>query len=128
MPELDSLLGHPEPHYYVAIGSGIKGVGPRMPLYSAPASDLTNWTFLGVLWEPKDNSTSVTLVETGSYGFNFEVSNFFNLGDRHFVNMGAEGGEVSFYNRQWSLWNQGTVSARPNGSITFNSVSGGAAD
>lgn len=128
MPELDALLGHPEPHYYVVFGSGIKGVGPRMPLYSALASDLTKWTFLGALWEPKDNSTLGTLEETGSYGYNFEVSNFFNLGDRYFVSMGAEGGEVSFHNRRWSLWNEGTVSTRPNGSIAFNPVSGGAAD
>lgn len=128
MPGLDTLLDYSEPHYYAVFGSGIKGVGPRMPLYSAPASDLTNWKFLGALWEPKDNSTLGTLVETGSYGYNFEVSNFFNLGDRYFVSMGAEGGEVSFHDRRWSLWNEGIVSPRPNGSIAFHPVSGGAAD
>ena len=26
--------------------------GPRIPLWTAPASDLTSWTFLGALWEP----------------------------------------------------------------------------
>lgn len=128
IPELDTLLNYAEPHYYAVLGSGIKGVGPRMPLYSAPASDLTDWTFLGSLWEPAANSTLGSLVETGSYGFNFEVSNFFELDGRYFVSMGAEGGEVSFHDRRWSLWNEGTVSARPNGSVAFNPVSGGAAD
>lgn len=128
IPELDTLLSYPEPHYYAVFGSGIKGVGPRMPLYSAPASDLTDWTFLGALWEPAANSTLGSLVETGSYGFNFEVSNFFELDGHYFVSMGAEGGEVSFHDRRWSLWNEGTVSARPNGSVAFNPVAGGAAD
>ena len=72
-PALDSLLKYSEPHYYVVFGSGIKAVGPRMPLYSAPASNLTDWTFLGALWEPVGNSTLGNLQETGSYGFNFEV-------------------------------------------------------
>ena len=50
-PELDEVLGVSEPHYYAVFGSGIKGVGPRIPLWTAPASDLTSWTFLGALWE-----------------------------------------------------------------------------
>ncbi|GES66719.1 glycoside hydrolase family 32 protein [Aspergillus terreus] len=128
IPELDTLLSYAEPHYYAVFGSGIKSVGPRMPLYSAPASDLTDWTFLGSLWEPAANSSLGSLVETGSYGFNFEVSNFFELDGRYFVSMGAEGGEVSFHDRRWSLWNEGTVSARSNGSVSFHPVSGGAAD
>lgn len=128
LPQLDTLLDKSEPHYYAILGSGIKGAGPRMPLYSAPASDLTNWTFLGALWEPAANSTLGSLEETGSYGLNFEVSNFFAIGDRYFVSMGAEGGEVSFHDRRWSLWNEGEISTRPNGSIAFNPVSGGASD
>jgi len=73
MPELDTVIGYTEPHYYFVLGSGIKGVGPRMPLYSAPASNLTDWTFLGALWEPADNTTFSTYEKSGSYGFNFEV-------------------------------------------------------
>ena len=72
-PAMDALLGQSAPHYYAVFGSGIKGVGPRIPLYSAPASDLTNWTFLGALWEPAYNTSLGTVLETGSYGFNFEV-------------------------------------------------------
>lgn len=127
-PQLDSLLNLTEPHYYAVFGSGIRGVGPRMPLYRAPASDLTNWTFLGALWEPEMNSTLGTLEETGSYAFNFELSNFFSIGDRYFVSMGTEGGNVSFHQQKWSLWNEGTVSVRANGSIAFTPVSGGASD
>ena len=92
-PEIDALLKYDEHHYYAVFGSGIKGVGPRIPLYSAPASNLTDWTFLGALWEPADNTTLASVLSTGSYGFNFEVSGFFALpdeeGDMHyFVNMG----------------------------------------
>jgi beta-fructofuranosidase len=126
--QMDNILNMSEPHYYAVFGSGIRGVGPRMPLYSAPASDLTNWTFLGALWEPEKNTTLGSLEETGSYGFNFELSNFFSIGDRYFVSMGAEGGNVSFHQQKWSLWNEGTLSVRANGSIAFNPISGGASD
>lgn len=49
LPSMDVLLGMSEPHYYAVFGSGIKGVGPRMPLWTAPASDLTSWSWLGAL-------------------------------------------------------------------------------
>ena len=127
-PQLDKLLNMTEPHWYAVWGSGIREIGPRIPLYQAPASNLTNWTFLGALWEPEKNTTLGKLEETGSYGFNFELSNFFSFGDRYFVSMGAEGGNVSFHQNKWSLWNEGTVSVRPNGSIAFDPVSGGACD
>lgn len=127
-PQMDTMLNMTEPHYYAVFGSGIRGIGPRMPLYSAPASDLTNWTFLGALWEPEKNTTLGSLEETGSYGFNFELSNFFSIGDRYFVSMGAEGGNVSFHQQKWSLWNEGTLSVRANGSIAFDPISGGASD
>ncbi|KAH9834271.1 Glycosyl hydrolase 32 family [Teratosphaeria destructans] len=134
MPELDTLLGVSEPHYYAVFGSGIKGVGPRMPLWTAPASDLTKWCFLGALWEPADNTTLGPVLTTGSYGYNFEVSGFFTLPDskgnpHYFVNMGTEGGNVSFHEAShWALWNEGTVSKRENGSVKFTPIAGGAAD
>lgn len=78
MPALDDLLGHDEPHWYMVLGSGLKGegpdtvtvgnwsyVGPRMPLYSAPASNLANWTFLGALWEPAANTSFGDVQVTG---------------------------------------------------------------
>jgi beta-fructofuranosidase len=127
-PELDKVLNATEPHFYAVFGSGIREVGPRMPLYKAPASNLTDWTFMGALWEPKKNTSLGSIEETGSYGFNFELSNFFSIGDRYFVSMGAEGGNVSFHQNKWSLWNEGTISVRSNGSIAFEPVSGGASD
>jgi len=73
--EMDALLEQSEPHWYMVLGSGIKGEsgGGRIPFYSAPRSNLTDWTFLGSLWEPKRNETLGSLLETGTYGFNFEV-------------------------------------------------------
>ncbi|KAF1956860.1 glycosyl hydrolase-like proteins family 32 superfamily [Byssothecium circinans] len=133
-PEIDAILQQEEPHYYAVLGSGIKQVGPRIPFYSAPASDLTNWTFLGALWEPRNNETLGEIIETGTYGFNFEVSNFFSLtdndGDVHYyIMMGTEGGNTTFHPRaQWGLWNEGIVTRRSNGSAQFSPVSGGAID
>jgi beta-fructofuranosidase len=133
-PALDAVLNQAEPHYYAVFGSGIRGVGPRMPLYSAPASNLSDWTFLGALWEPADNTTLASYLSTGSYAFNFEVSGFFSLpdsqGDLHYyVNMGTEGGNVSFHpSAHWALWNEGELIKRENGSVTFNPVAGGAGD
>ncbi|GAB7357282.1 hypothetical protein MBLNU459_g8251t1 [Dothideomycetes sp. NU459] len=133
-PALDAVLGQSEPHYYAVFGSGIKGVGPRMPLWSAPASNLANWTFLGALWEPADNSSLGPVLSTGTYGFNFEVSGFFSLPDvdghlHYFVNMGTEGGNVSFHeSAHWALWNEGHITRRDNGSAQFTPISGGAGD
>ncbi|TDZ40362.1 Levanase [Colletotrichum sidae] len=148
--ELDSLLQCNEPHYYMVLGSGLKTgdvpatlpgaarpgfIGPRIPLYSAPASNLTEWTFLGALWEPAANQSLGEPDVTGSYGYNFEVSSFFNLpignGSEKawFVSMGAEGGNTTqHWKEQWALWNRGTVAPRTNGSIEFTPSSGGALD
>ncbi|KAF2444095.1 glycoside hydrolase family 32 protein [Karstenula rhodostoma CBS 690.94] len=133
-PEMDSILGQETPHWYAVFGSGIKGVGPRIPFYSAPANNLTDWTFLGALWEPSDNETLGDILETGTYAFNFEVSNFFSLvdedGDVHYyVMMGAEGGNTTFHPRASAgLWNEGIVTRRANGSAQFTPVAGGAID
>lgn len=133
---MDTLLGNDEPHYYAVFGSGIKGVGPRIPFWSAPASDLTEWTFLGALWEPTDNSSFGPLLSTGSNGYNFEVSGFFSLpdskGDLHyFVNMGSEqpSGDIQFHpSNHFALWEEGTVSRRENGSAQFTPVAAGLGD
>ena len=134
IPELDDILGVSEPHYYVVFGSGIKGVGPRIPLWTAPSSDLTDWTFLGALWEPAMNTSLGPLLSTRTYGFNFEVSGFFALPDssgspHFFVNMGAEGGNLSYAESQHtSLWNEGAMSRRDNGSAEFTPIAGGLGD
>lgn len=52
--KLDRILGHEEGEkWYLVLGSGIREVGPRIPLFSADAKDLTSWTFEGALWEPE---------------------------------------------------------------------------
>lgn len=64
----------------MVLGSGIKGLGPRLPLYSANATDLTQWKFLGALVEmPEDYSSTGDASVSGSFRFNFEVPGFFPL-------------------------------------------------
>ncbi|RPB20153.1 Arabinanase/levansucrase/invertase [Terfezia boudieri ATCC MYA-4762] len=134
-PELDTLLNLKEPHFYLVLGSGIKNVGPRMPLYSAPCSDLTQWTFIGALWEPGMNETFATdgVEISGSQGFNFEVVGFYTLPgevngtERYFTNFGAEGGSVEGHDR-WSLWNEGKVTATENGAVLYEPIAAGVSD
>ncbi|KAL5422263.1 hypothetical protein PMIN04_004889 [Paraphaeosphaeria minitans] len=72
--------------------------------------------------------------ETGTYAFNFEVSNFFSLvdedGDVHYYTLfGAEGGNTALHPRASAgLWNEGIVTRRANGSAQFTPVAGGAID
>ncbi|KAG5653510.1 hypothetical protein H0H81_012582 [Sphagnurus paluster] len=141
-PEMDKILQKTEPHYYVIFGSGIRGVGPRIPFYSAPASDLTNWTFHGALFEvARNESWGGDATKTGSFGFNFEVSGVFSLveekqhgGDgktlHYYVTTGSEGGEIPPYHPSghWALWLEGEMSRRDNGSAQFDIVSSSAAD
>lgn len=133
-PAIDNLIGQSEPHYYMVMGSGIRGVGPRIPLFSAPASDLTDWKFLGALWEPSANSSFGPMSVTGNNGFNFEVSGFFSLADskgelHYYTTMGSEGGNISIHPRPgWALWSEGTVTRRENGSVQFNQIAAGASD
>ncbi|EHY53333.1 hypothetical protein HRR83_003542 [Exophiala dermatitidis] len=127
-PELDSLLDHSEPHYYVVFGSGIGDVGPRIPLYSAPASNLTIWTYLGALWEPRGNTSLGSTYETGTWAWNFEVPNFFQLDGYWFFSSAAQGGSTSYHPQNWVVWNEGNVSARDNGSVAFEPISMGVVD
>lgn len=133
MPELDELLGLDEPNYYMSLGSGIKGAGPRMPLYKARASNLTDWEFLGALFEiPANHSWGGDPFRTGSVGFNIELPGFNSLieqecfgGDgetRHYmVNMGTEGGNNSFHpSPRWTMFGLGSASRRENGSVALD--------
>ncbi|KAF2857053.1 glycoside hydrolase family 32 protein [Piedraia hortae CBS 480.64] len=134
IPALDKLLGVSEPHYYAVFGSGIKGAGPRLPMWTAPSNDLTKWTFLGALWEPAANTSLGPVLSTGSYGFNFEVSNFFTLADsqgelHYYATFGTEGANMTFHPYgHWSLWNEGKLSRRANGSLAFEPIAGGQSD
>lgn len=107
-----------------------------MPLYAAPASNLTDWSFLGALWEPTANSSLGAPDVTGSYGYNFEASGLFNIpigaktnDGAWFTVMGSEGGNTLRHTReQWALWNRGAVSSGTNGGVQFKPTSGGAVD
>lgn len=137
MPEMDAILGKNEPHWYMVLSSGIRGQGllggPRMPLFSAPRHDLTNWTFMGSLFEPKKNESFGNDPEwTGSYGVNFEVSNFISLddtrGEKHFYAItGAEHTNLLHHYRP-NLWVEGLVTRRLNGSANFQPISSGMSD
>jgi beta-fructofuranosidase len=127
-PELDAMLNYTEPHYYAIFGSGIGDVGPRIPLYTAPSSNLTDWTYLGALWEPAGNTSLGRPYEVGNWGWNFEVPNFFNLEGHWFSSAGAQGASRSYHEQTWVVWNEGNVSVRSNGSIAFEPLSMGASD
>lgn len=133
MPEIDALLGYEQSHYYLELGSGIHGAGPRMPLYTAQASDLTNWTYLGALFEfPGNFSWGGDPFRTGSMGYNFELAGFNSLveqeehgGDgstlHYLINVGTEGGNNTYHpNPHWTMYALGDVSQRPNGSVAFD--------
>ena len=132
MPEVDALLGVSEPHYYMVLGSGIHGAGPRMPLYTAKASNLTDWSYLGALFDiPGNYSWGGDPFKTGSVGFNFELAGFNSLieeqqfgGDgktpHYMVNMGTEGGNNTYHqNNHWTMFGLGSASKRTNGSVAM---------
>lgn len=80
IPELDAILGVDTPQYYMILGSGIKGLGPRLPLYSANATDLTEWKFLGAPFEmPGDYNSTGDPSVSGSFGSSFEVPGLFPI-------------------------------------------------
>lgn len=77
-PLLSSVLGRNPSDYYLNIGSGIRGVGPRAPLWTASGFDLTKWTFQGSLFEVPTNFTwGGDVNRTGNFGGNFEMVDFF---------------------------------------------------
>ncbi|BFZ63199.1 hypothetical protein YB2330_004319 [Saitoella coloradoensis] len=131
----DSSLGN----YYAILGSGIKGVGPRLQFYYAPADNLTDWNYLGPLFAVSENETwSETY--SGSFGYNFEVAGGFSLtelekfgGDNetkhHYVVAGAEGGNTTLHpSNQWALWSEVQMTRSENGSAQTNILSTGVLD
>nr|WEI57585.1 putative GH32 family protein [Macrotrachela quadricornifera] len=139
-PELDIVLyGSNQEHYYMTISSGIRGVGPRLLLYQASINDLTDWTYLGPLISVSGNYT-FNEIWSGSFGYNFEVSNTFSLlekaadgGDNYtihtFAALGTEGGNTTLHQSlQWSIWIKGNLIKTGNGSPTMNIVAAGVAD
>ncbi|KAF2156531.1 glycoside hydrolase family 32 protein [Myriangium duriaei CBS 260.36] len=136
MPFLDQLIGQDKPHFYAVFGSGIKGVGSRVILYSAPAIDLTKWTFLGALWEPKIDHALGEVFITRHSGENFEMATMFSLKDdqgipHYYVSVGYGPCSISPNGRvhnQWPIWYEGSLKRRHNGSVEFNPIASGASD
>lgn len=141
-PLLDEVLGHDaNSSWYMTFGSGIRGVGPRIPLYRAPASDITNWTFLGGLFEVDGNfSFGGDEHVTGNHGFNYEMASLFampekeeNGGDaqkNHWViTAGAEGPPSAGHPlTHWSIWMFGEIARRENGSAEYTITAAGVLD
>ncbi|KAF9530381.1 glycosyl hydrolase [Crepidotus variabilis] len=123
-PEMDQVLQQQEPHYYMTVGGGIKDVGPRVMFYAAPASNLTKWTFLGSLWELKAGDSAGPNI--CNWGNNLEMPNFFSLLDQdghthYYLGTGAN-------DDMRSIWNEGSVYKREDGSVAFQPISGGYSD
>lgn len=117
----------------MAMGSGIKDVGPRMPLYTTKASDLTSWSLLGALFDlPNNFSWGGDAFRAGSFGFNVELPGINTLVEKegfggdgstvhYFVNAGTEAGNNSYHpNPHWTMFGLGSVSRRPNDSVALD--------
>jgi beta-fructofuranosidase len=139
-PEMDVLLyGSNQGNYYMTISSGIRGIGPRLLLYEAHPNDLTKWTYLGPLLAVNGNYT-VNEIWSGSLGYNFEVSNTFDLlekaadgGDNRtihtFASLSTEGGNTTLHqSAHWSVWIEGNIIKTGNDSPVMNILAGGVAD
>ncbi|CZR56101.1 uncharacterized protein PAC_05989 [Phialocephala subalpina] len=114
--------------------------GPQIPLCTARASDLTNWTFQGALFEPTQNySFEGDATWTGNWGYNFDMRDLFSMvedanygGDgvsRHWiVDMGAENAYRFHPVAHWSLYAFGNIEQRANGSATLDVQAAGGLD
>lgn len=120
-------------NFYAVFGSGIKGVGPRLPLYYAPADDITDWRYIGPLLSASRNE-SWSEVYSGTFAYNFEVAGGFSLsGDdgaaHHYVIMGSEGGNTTKHpSPQWALWSELAITRASDGSVESGILSSGVLD
>ncbi|TFY64491.1 hypothetical protein EVJ58_g2592 [Rhodofomes roseus] len=137
-PEMDSILDADEPHFYAVIGSGITDVGPRLQFYTAPASNMTQWTYLGPLFSAAGNA-SWSETYSGTYGYNFEVPGAFSLpelvengGDgvtlHYFVTMGSDASTFLHPLTNWPLWSEINITRSTNGSAEGTILSSGVID
>lgn len=141
-PEMDDILFGDASvgNFYSIFGSGIKGFGGRLPLYYAPANDLTDWRYLGPLFATPPNGTW-SEIYSGSYGYNFEMAGAFSLtefgkngGDgktvHNFVMMGTEGGSTTKHpSLQWALWSEVAITrSAMDGSAESDILSSGVLD
>lgn len=139
---LDDILGYEaNSSWYLTLGSGIREIGPRVPLYRAPANDLTNWTFLGALYEIAENvSFGGNEYITGNHGYNYEMSGLFDMPEKQenggdgvsnqwAITMGAEGNPTNGHPlSHWTLWTFGNITRRENGSAQYEITASGVLD
>lgn len=133
------LYGTDIGNYYMTISSGIKNNGSRLFLYQAPANDVTNWTYLGILISTPANY-SFNQEWCGSFGYDFEVSNTFSLlekdvdgGDHqtyhNFASLGTERDNTTLHaSIHWSLWMEGNFTKTNDNNVIMNIISAGVSD
>lgn len=109
MPELDELLGHDEHYYYMNLGSGIKGVGPRIvtttgvEIHSVPAAIASPLNYLD-LFAHRTGSLRRPWYDT-------------SLRRQH----GYRGRQQHFHlNPHWTMFGLGSVSRHENGSVALD--------
>jgi len=95
--------------WMLALGSGIRGEGGTILLYSSP--NLLHWTYLHPLIEgPSSGKDAVNPVDTGDM---WECPDFFPLGDKHVLlisTMGKVGWKVGTYaNHRFTAEKEGVV-------------------
>lgn len=123
------------------MGSGIRDVGPRIPMWSAKASDLTQWTFESALWETEISYTwGGDRRKTGNFGANFEVASLWNDVEKKenggdgstehwIVCLGSEGyTDDNHPFDKWSLFVMGDMVQRANGSAELQIRASGVLD
>jgi beta-fructofuranosidase len=79
--------------WYMALGSGIAGVGGAVLLYASP--DLIQWTYMHPLFTGKMDPKSTAKGPVGT-GEMWECPSFFSLGDKHVLLISTQGGTPYF--------------------------------
>lgn len=85
----DPCVWHEDDGWYMALGSGIVGVGGCVLLYKSP--DLIQWTYLHPLYQGQMDP-KITGQGSVSSGEMWECPSFFALGDKHVLFVSTKGG------------------------------------
>jgi beta-fructofuranosidase len=85
----DPCVWHDDGTWYMALGSGFRGVGGAVLLYRSP--DLIDWTYLHPLFAGKLDP-AVTAKNPVATGEMWECPTLFRLGDKHVLFVSTQGG------------------------------------
>lgn len=113
-PALSKHLGYPEHTLFGCIAGGISGQSPTATLYSIDPTDLTAWTYKGLLAYPGLNKRLSRW--SGDFGVNWEVVNFLTVTDNlkqvsiSVIIMGCEGCLPESIS--WAIKSSGSKAAR----------------